>query len=91
MKEVDEEIFDSSRLELGDGKENKEVSHVSVTVEPRCVDLIKDQFPNMVDRMPSPTMISSPIKAVSINSTNPWLAEYCLGSYGRPSRQVTKG
>ena len=42
MKEVDEEIFDSSRLELGDGKETKEVSHVSLIVQPRCVDLIKD-------------------------------------------------
>ena len=41
-KEVEENIFDSSKLDLGDGKENKEVLHVSVTVVLGFVDLTKD-------------------------------------------------
>ena len=70
-EEVEEEISKSSRLDLGDGKENKEVSHVSAIVKLGCVDLTKDQFLDTIHMMPSPTMIYSLIKAISINSTNP--------------------
>ena len=69
-KEVEEEISDSSKSNSGNGKE-KEVSHVLTMVVPGCVDLTKDQFPKMMDRMPSPVMISSPIKVGSIKGTDP--------------------
>ena len=42
MEEVEEEISNSFRLDLGEGKGNKEVSHYSATVELGCVDLTKD-------------------------------------------------
>ena len=71
MEEVEEEIFGSSKLNSSNNRENKEVSHVSVRVVPRCVDLTKDQFPEMMDRMPSRVNISSPIKVGSIKATNP--------------------
>ena len=56
MKEVKEEISGSSKSNSRDGKENKEVSHVSTMVVPGCVDLTKDQFRKKMDTMPSPTM-----------------------------------
>ncbi len=71
MEEVEEEILDSSRLDLSKGKENKEVLHVLAIVDLGCVDLTKDQFPNMVDKMPSSIIISSHVKVISKNATNP--------------------
>ena len=71
MEGVEVEISDSSRSILGNGKENKEVSHVLAMVVPKCVDLTKDQFPKMVDRMPSNLTISSLVKEGSKKATNP--------------------
>lgn len=53
MEEFEEGISNSSRSNSGNDKENKEVSHVSIVIVPRCVDLTKDQFPKMMDRIPS--------------------------------------
>lgn len=72
-KEVEKEIFDSSKSNSGNHKENKEVPHVSEMVVPRCVDLIKDQFPKLVDRMLTPITISSPIKVGSKKPLTPLL------------------
>ena len=71
MEKVDEEISNSSRSELGDYKVNKEVSHASKMVVPECVDLTKDQFLEMLNRISSPIKISSPTKLGSIKATNP--------------------
>ena len=56
------EVSDSSRPGLGDEiKGRKEMTHVLATIGLRCMDLTRDQFPDTVDRVPSPIMISSPI------------------------------
>ena len=70
-KEVKGEISNSSKSNSGNVKEIKAVSHVSVTMVLGCVDLTKDQFPEMMDEMPSHVTISSLVKAGSIKATIP--------------------
>lgn len=60
MEEEEVEVFDSSRSGSGDViKGRKEMTHVSTSIGLGCVDLTRDQFPDIVDRVPSPITISS--------------------------------
>lgn len=68
---VEEEISYSFKSILSNGNENKEVLHVLPIVMPERVDLTKDQFPKIVDRIPYPITISFPIKEGSKKATNP--------------------
>ena len=74
MEEEEEEDLDSSRPCLGEGmKDNKEVSHILATIWLGCVDLTRDHFPNMVDRVPSPITISSLVKHFPLKMLTPRL------------------
>ena len=60
------EVSYSSRSSSGDViKGRKEMTHVSTTIGLGCVDLARDWFPNTMDRVPSPIMISFPTRVSS--------------------------
>ena len=56
-------------------KETKEVSHILAIFELGSMDLMRDQVPDMEDRLPSPIMISYPIKYFSNENANPRLCK----------------
>lgn len=75
MEEEEVEVSDSSQSGSGGGIKEKEMTHVSTTIGLGCVELIRDQFPETMDRVPSPVTISSPGRVSSKDNANPSIVQ----------------